>query len=616
MSAMPNIGRAPKVALATALAGASVFAITLAVTRGAATPRAHSGAAAPAAPAPLECRFEPGETAAFTLESTARDVRGEQEDHFRGTLSWQVVEQLPGSRWRLRAALGDVSHDQSLTLPEERVKGPITDPFFVDVDASCRFVGFGFARDWGARRRQFVRSLLSTEEFVLPAVLGTPSFRVTQSDGLGPFEASYALARGARASELRIERHKVAYEAKAGADAMGLSVVVVGSKATARFDLDHPDWVKETSGLERVQILVQGKVQADLLQRFRLVRDDARFVAMRAISPSDADFRDAVALEGDGDERADPELARTSYEAARRAFLAHFTGTGDPSYAAARELSSWLSAHPEGARRLVADLRAGRIDDAARPALFLGLELSGTDAARGALSGVLEDPRFRAVDRARAASALSDIGEPTRKTADLLLSEARNERDGMVANVSLLGVGSMARRGRDDGELRAYVHASLEKELSAAGDEGKARLVLDAMGNSGDPAFADELDAQLGADSAATRQHAADALGRLDPEEAEPLLLDRLRDETDPTVSAAIVGAMHGPPTPDAIALMADKLAGSTSISERAAIIAWLGAASRTDAAARAVLVEQFHRETNARLMQEIGAFLPASALR
>jgi hypothetical protein len=461
-----------------------------------------------------------------------------------------------------------------------------------------------------------VRSLLSTHEFVLPAVAGARSLRVTQSDGLGPFEASYAITSGARASALRIERHKVAYDAKPRGEAMGLSVVVVGSKATASFDLDHPDWMNATSGMERVRILVQGEVQADLLQQFRLVRDDARFVAMRAIAPADADFRDAFALQVDRDERADPALARVSYEEARRAFLAHFPGTGDPSYAAARELSAWLAAHPEGARRLVADLRAGRIADAARPALFLGLELSGTDAARGALSGVLEDPRFRAVDRARAASALSDIGKPTRSTAELLLSEARSGRDDMVANVSLLGLGSMAGRVRNDGELREYVHASLEKELSTAGDEGKTRLVLDAMGNSGDPAFADELDAELGADSPATRQHAADALGRLDPEEAAPRLLDRLRDETDPTVGAAIVGALRGPPTADAIALMADKLAASTSVPERAAIITWLGAASRTDSAARAVLVEQFHRETNARLMQQIGAFLPAAALR
>jgi HEAT repeat protein len=246
--------------------------------------------------------------------------------------------------------------------------------------------------------------------------------------------------------------------------------------------------------------------------------------------------------------------------------------------------------------------------------MFLGLELSGTDASRDTLSDVLKDGHFRALDRARAASALSDIGTPTQGTAELLLAQGQNDGDPMVANVSLLGLGSMARRS--DAELKTYVHASLEREFSAAGDESKARIVLDAMGNSGDLSFADELETQLGKDSAATRQHAAEALGRLDPAEAAPRLLDRLREETDPAVTTAIVGALHGPPTADAIALMSDKLAASTSVSERAAIIAWLGGAARTEPGARSLLVAQFHRETNTRLMQQIGTFVPAAALQ
>ena len=615
MSAMAKIGRTQKVALATTLAAASILGITFGLLR---EPVSHASAraAAPAAPVAPQCRFSPGETAAFTLESTVRDVRAEEEDHLRAALSFEVVEQLSATRFRLRAALSGVSHSQALTLPEERVEGSLTDPFFVDVDASCRFVGFGFARDWDARRRQFVQTMLRTHEFVLPATLDARRWSASQSDGMGPFEARYEITSEAPGSALRFQRRKAAYDGKTRAEALGLSVVVVASEATATFDLDHPQWLKSTSGFERVQILVQGNVQADLLQRFRMRREDARFVAMRAMAPGEADFRDPSDLEVTRDHQVDAQVAQMSYEDALRSFLAHFRGTGDPSYAAARELAAWLKAHPEGARRLVAALRAGGIHDAARPALFLGLELSGTEAARDALSDVLVDASFRAVDRARAASALSDIGEPTRDTAELLLSQVQDDRDEMVANVSLLGLGSMARRSGDDDELRTYVHASLDRELGAAVDEGKTRAVLDAMGNSGDPAFADELETHLGAEGASTRKHAADALGRLDPVEAGPRLLDRLREETDPAVTTSIVKALRGPPTADAITLMADKLAKSTSIPERAAIITWLGSASRTRPEARSHLVAQFHRETSARLMQLIGTFVPAAALR
>jgi len=601
--------------LAGSLALASLGALALGLLR-APEPSAPAAAAVARAPsAAPRCRFVPGETAAFTLESTVRDVRGEDEDHFRGALSWEVVEQRTATRWRLRAALSDVSHGQALTLPEERVEGPLTAPFFVDVDDTCRFIGFGFARDWDPRRRQFVQTLLRTHEFVLPAARGARRWSADQTDGLGAFEASYELRSGASGEALRIHRRKPGYEGQAGAGALGLAIAVVRSEATASFDRERPQWLTATVGLERIQILVQGQVEADLLQRFRLARDDARFVAMRAVDPREADFGDAFALAVEREPRVDPRVAQMSHEEALEAFLAQIRQTED-SYAAARQLAAWLKAHPEAAPRLVDALRAGAIVEAARPALFLSLELAGSEAARDALSGVLVDGRFAAVDRARAASALADIGAPTRGTAELLLARAQGDRDAMVANVSLLGLGSMARRGGGDDELRAYVRSSLERELAAAVDEGHTRVVLDAMGNSGDPAFADELAAHLGAAQAATRQHAAEALGRLDPVEAGPRLLDRLRGETDPVVSAAIVGAYRGPPTDDAIALMSDRLAVSSSTAERSAIIAWLGAASRTRPGARDLLAAQFHRETNTRLMQQIGAFVPPAALR
>lgn len=614
MSAGTGSARTTRQALAVSFAAAAVLVVALGVlpeTERRAPGRALSATAAPAAPS---CRFAPGETAAFRLESTVRDVRGEEEDHLRGTLSWQVVEQLSASRWRLRAALSDVSQSQTLTLPEERAQGPLTDPFFVDVDASCRFVGFGFARDWDARRRQLVQTTLLTHEFVLPPPGRTRGWSATQSDGLGPFDASYAMTPATPGPALRIQRRKAAYEGQ-GAAALGLAIVVVGSEATASFDREHPAWMTATSGLERVQVRVQGELAADLIQRFSLTRDDARFVAMRAVGPEDADFRNAFDLEVERAPIVDARTAQMSYEDAVQAFLAHFDGAGDPSYAAARQLAAWLKSHPEAAHRLVADLRAGVIADAARPALFLGLELSGSDAARDALSEVLVDPRFHGLDRARAASALSDIGGPTQGTAELLLAQAKQDSDAMVASVSLLGLGKMARRSDDD-ELRAYVRDSLDRELADAADESRTHLVLDAMGNSGDPAFVDELGTKLGAERASTRQHAAEALGRLDPAEAGPRLLDQLAHETDPDVSAAMVGAYHGPATADVIALMSDKLAASTSPRERAAIIGWLGSASQTQPEARSQLVAHVQRETDARLVQQIGTFVPAAALR
>ncbi|MCA9680926.1 MAG: HEAT repeat domain-containing protein, partial [Myxococcales bacterium] len=316
------------------------------------------------------------------------------------------------------------------------------------------------------------------------------------------------------------------------------------------------------------------------------------------------------------------EMAEVAYADALGSFLGHFgadPGDGDPSFAAARELAAWLRTHEDGPRLLAEALRAGSIEAAARPAMFLALELSGTEAARGTLSELLVDPQLGSVDRARAASALADIGAPTLDTAALLLAQtqaqAQGQGDAMVANVSVLGLGSMAKRAGDDGELRSFVRDSLDEALAATVDEGQARVLLDAMGNSGDAVFADTLESHLGAESPATRQHAAKALGRLDPAEAGPRLLERLGDETDPAVSAAIVSAYRGPASAHAIATMSDKLAASSSVAERAALITWLGNASLNDAAAQRQLVAHVGRETNAQLLRQIGTYLPAAEM-
>ena len=562
----------------------------------------------------LRCGFRSGDRGAFALESSVRDVRGDQTDHLRGTLSWEVAERLSPDRWRLRAALSGVSHTQALTLADERVEGSLADPFFVDVDASCRLVEFGFTREWDAGRRQLVRTALTTHEFVLP-LAGRKSWTATQTDGLGSFEAKYTLAPGKGPREQRVDRRKGAYDGQAG-EAFGVSLVVVDAKATATFDRDRPQWLTVSSGFERVQIRVQGEVEADLEQRFTLVRDDSRFVAVPPLATDEADFRDPADLEIEAERVVVAGRAHLSYDEAMAEFLAHFgQGDKDPSFAAARELAAWLESHPEGAEQLAAALRADAIAAAARPALFLGLELSGTDEARVVLGDLLVDPQLGSVDRARAASALADIGEPSRGTAELLLAQAGADGDPMVASVSVLGVGSMARRSGDE-ELRSYVRDSLDGALAAAVDETDAHLLLDAMGNTGDSAFADTLGSHLAADNATTRKRAAEALGRLDPVEAGPRLLERLGTEADPAVSAAIVAAYKGPATADAIATMSDKLAASTSVSERAALIGWLGAASRNEPAAQRQLVAHVQRETDVRLLQQIGGFVPAAELR
>ncbi|MCA9720218.1 MAG: hypothetical protein KC468_36490, partial [Myxococcales bacterium] len=142
------------------IAGAVMLALPGDEAPRAPQPSASRQAAGSAPQVAPHCSFERGETAAFALEATTRDVREAQVDTLRGTLSWEVVDELSPQRWRLRAALTDVSLTQELSLPSERVEGSLAAPFFIELDDACRFVSFGFPREWDARRRQLVQSAL------------------------------------------------------------------------------------------------------------------------------------------------------------------------------------------------------------------------------------------------------------------------------------------------------------------------------------------------------------------------------------------------------------------------------------------------------------------------
>ena len=475
-------------------------------------------------------------------------------------------------------------------LSRERVSAAelMDGPFYVRADASCRFTGLGFSPRWSAASRRLVTTLLASYEVVLPED-GATRWQAEQRDGVGAYTALYRARSGSGATRV-IVRSKPRYRLDEEARRMGLDVQLLGARAEARFDP---------------------------------AREEGRSVAIAdSLSLSDADFADALSSDHDGLPRAsDPALRALDLDAAKARFLEHFRAGGRGGvYPAARFLAEWLRVHPEGSALLHAELRDGAIDEAAHSALFLALELAGTDESREVLAAALTDEHLSELDRARAASALADHGEPSRGAAELLLTQARESGSAMVRSVSLLGAGSMARR-TPEGPLREELRAALHGELERASSEGAEVLAVDALGNSGDDAFGPALDERLRDDRPALRAHAAEALGHLSPEVARPLLLARLEREASPAVGTAILRSLGGMEssgidlTPAELALAARKLATSPSADERAAVIAWLGRAQH-QREARGVLADHFSREPSVHLQQRIGAFVSTAELR
>lgn len=610
--------RSPKIAAAVAL-GLGVVGLVAWSKRELAGPHAPAPAAANDAPTALRCAFRANDTAAFAFASTATLDGHAGEDRFEGVLSWVVAHEAKGDEPAvLRAALGSVALRQALSEEKASATELMDGPFYVRVDSTCRFRGLGFSPRWSASSRHRVESLFQGSELVLPNDASSSQWDAEQQDGVGSYVAKYqASTLGSAQSIVRTKSH---YRADAGAMQMGIRIQLLGARAEARFDPSRPGWFHEVSGREHVRVHFQGQAPQGFVLAFHLKRDDARYVA-----PSDtltlalADFTGATVADAHASNAApDPALAGVAHDAALARFNAFLQKSGKSGiYPAARYLADWLRAHPEESGRLLADLKSGAVDKAAHSALFLALELAGTTASRGVLADALVDAQLSEVNRARAAAALADHGEPTGAAAKALLDAAHAPGSPMVASASLLGLGRLAGRTHEGDPLRAELRSTLDAELARAKTDDAAIVVVDALGNSGDAAFAPALDTRLRTGRPALRAHAAEALGHLPADVARPRLLAQLKTEASTGVSTAIVRSLaqlKGDLGQAEIALAAQKLATSTSADERAAVIDWLGSA-HDQAGARQVLAAHFAMEPSVALKQRIGTFVTPAEL-
>ena len=414
---------------------------------------------------------------------------------------------------------------------------------------------------------------------------------------------------GTGQSPLTVQRKKIKHDSFGDTVDFGIDVRLQTSEALAVFDEQAPLWWQSIAGTESLIIETSGQPSVSITQSFRMARNDTLFAAVPAL-----DWHQAEVITGYEELSGEYELLQTihnSYEEARAAFDAAIYQSSPDYFQAALELAAWFKAQPEDVDILVAEIR-GNLADEARPRAFLALELSGTEQAREALSILMYDYTLSEVDRARAASALADLGTPTQEVADLLME--RSLEDDMASRVSLLGVGSMVNR-IDDPKLHEHVVQELTDRYQLASTISDKALILDSLGNTRDEAFLDVLTAELSSDSSLTRQHAANALANLPTGKAQTAIVARLQEEQDARVTTTLVQALTdtGMPVSDIVPLIAKKLETGNA-NQRVAFVELLAQQNTDDA--NQLLVTQFKRETNGQIKQLIGRYLPASALR
>ncbi len=594
--------------LVTAAVAAAVAVVGFSLASGQAREEAPTPTVEAASGSPLGCTFSAGARAAYRVSSRVVASQG-GSDRLAGTLSW-VVERgsSAGRSARLRAALTEVQLEQQLTRPADRADAARVEAgvFALEVDPQCRFTALSFDGRWDAASQHLVRSLLETVEVVVEP--GAKRWTAPQQDGMGTYLASY-VRRGHT-----VERTKDSYDDDPTARQMGLHLQVLGATLRATFDPQRRDWLRRVEGREQVALRVGGDAPERLEHRFELMRDDAAFRAVAEAGTGVPLVAEAAAARQD---EVDPELAALSRQAVQARFLALFDERGrSAAFPAARLLADRLRAHPDEVWEWLDALRTGALDERSHAAFFLGLQLAGTEPSRDALAACVVDPKLSDMNRARAASALADHGTPTEFAASLLQQQVREPPSELVANASLLGLGTMA--GRSEGPLRDELRAFLKGELAAASVAEATVATIDAMANSGDEGFADVLTEHLSEGAPMARAHAARALTRVAPDEAHDALLERLQAEAAPGVRLAILQSLPSAgarPFFEAERAAALRLLQSALPEERAATIDWIGKVADPETR-RSLLARHFHLEHDAHLRQRIGVYVTAAELR
>jgi HEAT repeat protein len=629
----------PRAALVASVGTAVVVAAGFAfLHRPVAGPKAATAiASANARPAPrLACRFSVGDEAGFALTEriTAKGTPDPKAaDSFDAILRTRVIEVPRQGEWLVGAAFVKASLTQSLTDAELRVTEPIEAPFLVRFDESCRFVAVGLPRAWKVTSRRFVWSIVRGLEVAVPAGRPGRSYSMQQRDALGPYLATYE-AGDALDGVVPLRRRKNGYSTPPNAPP-GTKIEVLASDTKVGFDAAGA-WLRSFDTTESVRLESQGQVIAELTSAARLERNDTLGSLAwppPAFSLENYDWSDPfdAPLETGASPELDPRLLAMSFDDAIAEFARLYAGDGKPdSYHAAVFLGDWLKAHPEQAATVMSAVREKKLTDGQRASAFLALQRCGTEQARAVLISGLRDRRLSGLDRARAASALSDVPKPTDEAFRALLAESRHVPSGkdgeaqMVAATSVRALGHLGERTeKSDPALHDNVRGELSRMLDSAGDGARAVDVLDAIGNSGDERFAKRLETKLSTDpSPMVREHAARAYRHMNAASARDALQSALTTETDPAVRAALAdtlahvigGGQQAAPSDVSAAVAA--LAEEADPNARASLIRLLGPAAATSPLAKQALIAAFHRETVPELQRLIGKYLTVADLQ
>lgn len=419
------------------------------------------------------------------------------------------------------------------------VNAALATPFRVRFATSGMPLKFEFPEGVSEEHRSLLENLIRSFQVSLDNEHATAdSWQVLESNGSGTYQAEYR-----RTGAASLEKSKRSFVVAAPG---GFNWSSIQSSERITIDDSH-DWLTEMTVEETLRSDGQGGPAMTVSNHASL---HLQAGAQLALAHDRWDF---IAAQGSqSGARIDKPVPRISAAEARRRILQtvpELDNTKRGRLALIHRLRDLLRVDDSLPAVILEILQTQQLSDRTRADLYLALELTGNDSAQAALVSVVTDSSWSLRDGMRAIVALAGIKQPTAESLATLWQTAQNGFGGdrqQMASSAAFALGSIgSAMHRADNPDYASLRSDLLSNAGSSGDAYQRSVYITALGNTQDPALANDVAAFLNDPEPTVRRAAALSLGSLDTDQVADTLVSHYRAEDNMYVRGAITESLQ-----------------------------------------------------------------------
>ena len=568
---------------------------------------------------------------------------GKQVREVNGTFLGRVLSKRTvndAQVWTLAGLMHNVRATEQDSIPITALEQGLTLPILFELNEYGRITGIAGNPETRVEIHNEWQLFLQLIEFALSDTdAKATAWDASQTDSTGTYLAGYKRVDEARLARLQRQRktytsvHQPQGNQQARqSDAMQVKASILFSDAVAVWT-PNKKWFYELRLREHMKLRVQERSlgEADTVLTMKQIDPNSIDIALWSLALKEGDFSwrrsSQLALPAKALPYSNrppiPGLAEKTLVDVLQELNALLNIKPQADFdTAITMLVQYLRLKPEMAQALLNEIRKGDLPDAVASLAFLGLELAGGDIAHNTLVEAMHDGELSRMNRMRATSALGDVPDPNRKTVDRLLEVAkgssRDEDESEIKRSAKLGLGVLAGSETLDKESREVAQQALEDELESSDQPNDLTLALDAIGNSKDASFKEEVAALTSHNSPVVQIAAYRNLNRIGSLPPGEELLERFREEENHQVKQEMARHLisHDNLESTDVDVAITWLQTYPDTDVRRTLIQVIGKAANSHPNAKPALIAHFKVEKDVKLKVLIGKYVSATDLQ